>query len=227
MLPTPLPNTFIMQARTPRVFTKNLTPSKTFFDQEKTWMEDTTEYREIDVRHSKLAAALVKGCQQFGIKQGDVVLYLGASHGYTPSFMSDMVGKDGMLFCIDVAPRVVRDLVFVSEARQNMAPILASALHPESYTWRVTQVDVVYQDIAQKDQINIFLNNIALYLKDGGFGMLALKARSINTLRHPKDIYKEVRATLEKTAGIIIVDYRELDPFEKDHAFFVVKKKSA
>jgi fibrillarin-like pre-rRNA processing protein len=224
LAPTPLPNTYIMQGKYPRIFTRNLTPGKTFFDQENTWMEGNTEYRELDPRHSKLGAALAKGCQQFGIKENSTILYLGASHGYTPSFVSDMA-RNGTIYCLDVAPRVVRDLVFVCEERSNMIPILANASVPESYAWRVSAADVIFQDISQRNQVEIFLKNIEMYLKSGGFGMLAVKARSINVLMHPKDIFKEVKKQLDSTPGIVIVDYRELDPFEKDHAFFVVKKK--
>jgi len=78
-------------------------------------------------------------------------------------------------------------------------------------------------DIAQKNQAEIFLKNCKMFLKKGGFGLLALKARSVDVTRNPKIIFKEIREKLEKQ--MIIVDYRELDPYEKDHAFFVVKKK--
>ena len=223
--PTPLPNTLMRQDRFPRIYTKNLTPGKTFFDQEFLITENGEEYRELDPKHSKLGAALARGCQQFGIKEGERILYLGASHGYTPSFVSDMIGKNGVLFCLDVAPRVVRDLVFVCEARSNMIPVLADASQPHTFADRVTGVDAVFQDIAQRNQVEIFLKNIDLYLKPGGFGMLALKARSVDVLRRPIDVFKDVKRQLESVPGLVIVDYRELDPFEKDHAFFVVKKK--
>jgi fibrillarin-like pre-rRNA processing protein len=225
MMQTSLPNTFIQQGKMPRIWVKNLTPGKTFFDQEHTMLEQNVEYRELDPRHSKLGAALARGCQQFGIKEGSTILYLGASHGYTPSFVSDMVGKEGTVFCLDVAPRVVRDLVFICEARHNMIPILANASHPQSFAWRITAADAIFQDIAQRDQVDIFMRNVNAFLKPGGFAMLAVKARSINVLRNPSDIFKEIKRQLDNTPGIVIVEYRELDPFEKDHAFFVVKKK--
>lgn len=181
------------------------------------------KFREVNPERSKFVAAVAKGLSQTGIKEGTVVLYLGASHGYTPSFVSDIVGKSGFVFCLDFAPRVVRDLIFVCEARDNMAPILDSANHPENYSAVVTDVDVVFQDIAQRDQIGIFMKNCDAFLKEGCFGLLALKARSVDVTRKPKDIFKETRAELEKKYSV--VDYRELDPFEKDHAFFVIKKK--
>lgn len=224
MNPTPLPNTHIIPGKYPKILVRNSTPGRTFF-QEVVRAEKGVEYRELDPRHSKLAAALAKGCQQFGIREGGVVLYLGASHGYTPSFVSDMLGPGGVLYCVDLAPRVVRDLVFICEVRANMIPILVDASDPMRLAPRITGVDAVFQDISQRQQVDIFLRNCDLFLKDGGFGMLAVKARSIDVTRHPQDIFREIKKRLDTTPGYVIVDYRELDPFEKDHAFFVVKRK--
>jgi fibrillarin-like pre-rRNA processing protein len=205
-------------------FTKSAYPGFRGFD-ERIEKLNGEEYREIKPERSKFVAAVAKGLSQTGIKKGSVVLYLGASHGYTPSFMSDIIGKEGFMFCLDFAPRVVKDLVFVCEKRSNMAPMLEDATHPENYSAQVPRVDVVYQDIAQRNQLKIFLDNCNMFLKPGGFGLLALKARSVDVTRNPSDIFKEVRALLEKEKGVIVADYRELVPFEKDHAFFVVKKK--
>ncbi|MFP4567823.1 MAG: fibrillarin-like rRNA/tRNA 2'-O-methyltransferase [Candidatus Woesearchaeota archaeon] len=204
------------------LYTKSMVSGKKFF-AEKTIKYQGEEYREINPERSKLGAAIFKGLSQTGIKEGSTVLYLGASHGYTPSFISDIVGLDGFVFCLDFAPRVLRDLVFVCEARENMAPLLENALMPEEYKDKVPQVDVVYQDIAQRDQIGIFLSNCDTFLKPGGFGLFAVKPRSIDVTRKPKDIFREIRAKLEEK--LTIVDYKELDPYEVDHAFFVVKKK--
>lgn len=203
-------------------FTKSIYPGFKGFD-ERIEKVDGVEFREVKPERSKFVAAIAKGLDQTGIKQGTKVLYLGASHGYTPSFISDIVGEDGFLFCLDFAPRVVKDLVFVCEKRKNMAPFLDDATQPENYKDLIPEVDVVFQDIAQREQVKIFIENCKLFLKQGGFGLFALKARSVDVTKKPKDIFKQVRAVLEKE--LIVVDYRELDPFEKDHAFFVVKKK--
>lgn len=181
------------------------------------------EYREVMPERSKLIAAVAKGLSQTGLKAGHSVLYLGASHGYTPSFVSDIVGSEGVVYCLDFAPRVIRDLVFVCEDRKNMLPLFEDAARPERYEDVVPQVDIVYQDIAQRNQLEIFLANCNMYLKQGGFGLLALKARSIDVSRKPGELFSEIERELAKK--LTIVDKRKLDPFEKDHAFFVVKKK--
>ena len=209
------------KGKTQKTYTKSQLPGQTYF-QEKTVKRGGDEYREIDPKRSKFAAAIQKGLSQTGIKPGSYVLYLGASHGYTPSFVSDIVGDKGVVFCIDFAPTVMRDLVILSEKRKNMIPIIADAKKPSLYKENILPVDVVYQDVAQRDQVKIFLDNCEKHLKKEGFGLLALKSRSVDVSAKPKQIFNLARAELEKKMKI--VDYRELDPFEKDHAFFVVKK---
>ncbi|MFC1733951.1 fibrillarin-like rRNA/tRNA 2'-O-methyltransferase [candidate division KSB1 bacterium] len=208
-----------------RLFTRGLIKGKPF--DERVVKDGGIEYRQIDPRKSKLAASIVKNVSQIGVKPGDIVLYLGASHGYTPSFMSDIVGDDsnGFIFALDFAPRVVRDLVFVSEKRENIAPMMGDAFHPETYFHKVMQVDYVYQDIAQKNQAEIFLKNCKLFLKKGGFCFLAVKSRSIDIAKKPKKIFNQIRQDIESSGLLTIVDYKELDPLEKDHCVFVCKRK--
>jgi fibrillarin-like pre-rRNA processing protein len=205
-----------------KLYTINLIPGKKVYD-EKFVNVDGIEYREWDAWKSKLCACILRGTQNIHIKKGDVVLYLGAASGTTVSHVSDIVGKNGFVFAVDFAPRVIRDLIFVVEERKNIAPILADANRPDKFKDRVSEVDVLYQDIAQKNQVEIFLKNCNLFLKKGGFGLLAIKARSIDVTKKPKQIFNNVRRDLEEK--LIIVDYRTLEPFQRDHCFFICKKK--
>ena len=104
-----------------------------------------------------------------------------------------------------------------------MTPILADANKPESYMHRVCMVDFLYQDVAQRNQLEIFIKNCKGFLKRDGFAMLCIKSRSIDIAKKPREIFREVRNQLEKE--ITVVDYRELDPFQKDHCLFVCKNK--
>ncbi len=200
-----------------KLYTLNSNPGVQLFDEELLAV-DGKEYRSWNPMRSKLAAAIVKGLQQMPIGKSSKVLYLGAAHGYTPSFVSDLAAE-GVVFCVDPAPRVVRDLVFASEKRKNILPLLADANHPEAYYNLVGAADIVYQDVAQKNQIEIFVRNCSLFLKPGGYGMLALKARSIDVLQQPQGIFLAAKKELEKKFRVI--DYRILSPMQKDHAFFV------
>jgi len=209
------------------LLTKNMVPGKIvygeflFYDKDENGIK--TEYREWNPKRSKLGAALMKDVSQIGMKENDYILYLGCSTGTTVSHVSDIIGPNGLVFALDFAPRVLRDMVFVAEDRHNIAPIMADANKPETYAHLICEVDTVFMDIAQKNQAEIFIKNCKLFLKPGGFGLLALKARSVDVTRYPKDVFREIRVKLEKEFAV--VDYRELDPFEMDHAFFVIKKK--
>lgn len=204
-----------------RIYTKNLVKGKTVYD-EKLVTVDGVEFREWNPKKSKLGAAIMKGASNIGIKKGDVVLYLGASYGTTASHVSDIVGKDGFVFALDFAPRVIRDLIFVCEDRKNMAAIFEDANRPDKYAELVSSVDVVYMDIAQREQAEIFLKNCDMFLKDNGYALLAVKARSIDVTRKPAAIFEEVKKKVSEKMKII--DSRRLEPFEMDHMMFICKK---
>lgn len=204
------------------LYTKSLVPGVSIYG-EKLTSQGRDEFREWIPNRSKLCAAILKGISQIGIMPGKTVLYLGASTGTTVSHVSDIVGENGFIFALDSAPRTTRQLVYLCEQRKNIAPILADAKNIEQYKSDIPKVDIIYMDIAQKDQVGIFLNNIENFLDSRGFAILCLKARSINVVKKPRDVFKIARTELEKK--VVIVDYRELFPFERDHAFFVCKKK--
>jgi len=205
-----------------KIFTRSLVPGTSVYD-EKIFKEGRNEFREWNPKKSKLGAAILKGISQIGIMPGKTVLYLGCSTGTTCSHVSDMLGPEGTLIGVDVAPRVMREFYFLCQERKNMAPLMADAANPATYPKEVTEVDVVFQDIAQRNQVEIFDKNCKAFLKKGGFGLLSVKARSIDVTKKPKVIFKQVREELGKL--YTIVDYRELDPFEKDHCLFVIKNK--
>jgi len=214
------PGMYFLKDKQFKLFTKNLVPGESVYG-EPLVKKKGIEYRYWDPRRSKLAAAVLKKISQVGLKKTDNVLYLGASTGTTVSHFSDILGDDGFIFALDFAPRVVRELVFLCEKRKNIAPILGDANRPDTFARRIGSIDFVYQDVAQKNQAEIFLKNMR-FLEPGAFGILCVKARSIDISRNPKGIYNEVRHELEKE--ITVVDFRTLDPFEKDHCMFVCKK---
>lgn len=223
MNPTKFPGVFEQRkGNRINIFTKNLVPGRKVYE-ERLFKEEDTEYREWNPSRSKLGAAILKGVKEIGITDGDVVLYLGASSGTTASHVSDIVGENGFVFALDFASRMVRDLVFVCEERKNIAPLFFDANKPEEYKRKITQqVDVVYMDIAQREQAEIFLKNTEMFLKKNGYGLLAVKARSIDVAGNPRKIFEDVRRKLEKKLKII--DFKTLEPFERDHCMFVCRK---
>lgn len=175
--------------------------------------------KKFEPTHSKLVAAEENGLSVKFSKE-DVVLYLGASHGYTPSYIASRVS---FVFAVEFSPYVIPALIDVSKKSGNIAPILADASKPLTYFRRVSGVDVVYQDIAQKNQVEIFFKNVDLFLCKGGLGLLAVKCRSIDVSADPKKVFESVLKELEK--HLKILDYKSLEPYEKDHYMIMCKKE--
>lgn len=201
-----------------RLFTVNAAPGNDVYGEELLTMDDI-EYRSWDPFRSKLAAALLLGGTDFGIDKSTKVLYLGAASGTTASHVSDIV-VDGVVHCIEFSERSFRDLVKVCETRKNMIPILADANSPEGYSHMIEGVEFVYQDIAQRNQLDIFVRNMAAF--DAERGVLMLKSRSINVNRAPKEIFAEVRKGLV-SKNLKVKKMIPLERYSKDHACFIVE----
>jgi len=206
-----------------RLATVNLLPGVRVYGEDLVKI-GRTEYRIWDNYRSKPAAALKKRLKVFPLKKGMTVLYLGAASGTTVSHFSDIVGKEGVIYGIDIAERVLRELIHHAELRGNIVPILADAKLPDRYAGQVFgQVDLVFEDVAAKDQAEILVRNADKFLAPGGYAMIAIKSQSIDVTKPPAEIYKECLAELEKHFDVL--DKVELDPFEKMHMFVVLRKK--
>ncbi|MBI5225376.1 fibrillarin-like rRNA/tRNA 2'-O-methyltransferase [Candidatus Micrarchaeota archaeon] len=180
------------------------------------------EYREWDPFHSKLGAALSRGLREFPFKEGSSVLYLGAANGVTCSFISDIIGK-GSIYAVEFSAQSGRDLITVSQKRTNIYPLISDARFPEKYSEDVGQVDVVFEDVADRDQAGILISNCKLMLKRGGIAMLAIKARSIDSTLPPKQIFSKVITELRDDFDLL--EKIDLGQFERDHLFLVLRKK--
>jgi fibrillarin-like pre-rRNA processing protein len=181
--------------------------------------EDDTEYRSWNPYRSKLAAALLKNLP-FDLSTDAQVLYLGAATGTTVSHLSDII-TNGMIYAVETSPIAAISLLSVAEKRPNIIPVLADANHPERYQSMVPSVDLVYQDISQRNQADIFSRNMKTYLKSQGNGLIMVKARSIDVALKPRQAYEQVCSYLQKQ-NYHIKKTVELTPFEKDHAAILV-----
>ena len=154
------------------------------------------------------------------IKPDDYILYLGAATGTTVSHISDII-KKGIVYAVENSPVAVHDLIKVSEKRTNVIPISGDANHPDQYSSLVPSVDLIYQDISQRNQAEIFIANVNRYLKKKGTGIFMVKARSIDVSLQPKQAYKLACSQLEDHA-LKIIKIIDLAPYEKDHAAIFV-----
>jgi len=206
-----------------RLFTANLLPGQRIFTKNLVRFKGR-EFREWDPYRSKPAAAILNGLKTFPLEKSQKILYLGIASGSTASFFSDIIGRDGIIYGVEISERSIRDLNPVAESRKNIVPILANARKPEDYSW-IEPVDIVYQDVATDDQSEILIRNCHAFLKKTGFAIIAIKARSIDVTKPPKQVYRQEMKKLEKEFRIL--DRVKLGPYELDHLFLVMKWKSS
>ncbi len=204
------------------ISTKSLVPGTSVYG-EKLVKEGEDEFRLWSPRRSKLSAAIKRGLREMPIQPGSKVLYLGAASGTTVSHCSDIVGPNGVIYAVEFSQRTVRDLVQLAAVRPNIIPILDDARHPTRYAPLVSgTIEVVYQDVAQPNQASILYENLKTFCSFGAWGMLAIKARSIDSISSLEEVYSREIAELDNK-GLEIVENINLEPLEKDHRFVVCR----
>ena len=179
---------------------------------------DGVEYRSWNPYRSKLAAAIIKGIKIENLNKNSKVLYLGAATGTTVSHISDIVSE---IYAVEYSAFAMKKLLELTKMRSNIIPILADANHPERYITIVPKVDFLYQDISQRNQVDIFIENASIYLKSDGRGLLMVKTRSIDVALPPEKIVVEVEKQI-KEHGFNVLQRKYLKPYEKDHAAILV-----
>jgi fibrillarin-like pre-rRNA processing protein len=179
-------------------------------------------YRLWDPFRSKLAVLLQKlgGRRDIGLYPDSRVLYLGAATGTTVSHVSDIL-QCGIVYAVEFSPRAMRDLLRLAQSRKNIVPVLADAARPELYSAMVEPVDMIYQDVAQRNQAEIAARNAQRYLKPGGTLVFMMKTRSIDVTASPGDV---CAAEIEGLKGLDVLEILDLLPFHQDHWAVLAKK---
>jgi fibrillarin-like pre-rRNA processing protein len=182
--------------------------------------EGGREYRVWDSYRSKLSGALKKGLKSFPFAPGSKLLYLGASTGTTISHLSDIMGPDGEIYAVEIAPQCMKTLIALSERRHNIIPIHGDARQPQEYE-EAGEVDTIYMDVAQPDQDDILIKNARMFLKKGGLAMICIKSQSIDVTKDPKAVFEAVLKKLG--TAFKVMERIRLEPFDKDHLFVVLE----
>ena len=207
-----------------RLATKNFAPGRTVYGERLIRFEGV-EYRVWDAFRSKLAGAILKGLKTVPILPDHKVLYLGAASGTTPSHISDIVGDEGHVYCVEFAQRSLRDLVTnVVAYRSNMSPFLADARMPQKYGMFIPEkLDEIYCDIAQPEQAKVLADNADVFLKEKGWVILAVKSQSIDVTLPPSEVY-QMEAKVLRNRGFRVEQVVDLEPYDIAHAMIVAQK---
>jgi fibrillarin-like pre-rRNA processing protein len=201
-------------------YTVNLEPGRKIYG-ETLRVVGGVEHRAWDPFRSKLAALFARGTDVPLPTDPRSVLYLGGAHGTTVSHLSDLWPRTA-LFVVEKSPTAFASLLALSRRRENLLPILADAQLPERYRADVGEVDLLYQDVAQRNQAAIFADNADACLRTGGLGLLMLKVRSVTQSRPTAAVARDAREVLAR-AGLAPQSETALAPFSKDHVAFVIK----
>lgn len=203
------------------LFTENLVPGVAVYG-ERLVKEGGSEFRSWNPRRSKLAALLLTGIKGFLLDASSRVLYLGAGAGTTISHVSD-IAANGSVYGVEMAPKAFQKLLVLSEQRRNLVPILSDARRPELYRRLVGEVDVLYQDVAQREQARIYVKNARHYAPKSA-GILMVKARSVDVATHPSRIYRREAGVLQEE-GFQVSAIVPLDPYQRDHVALLVRRR--
>jgi fibrillarin-like pre-rRNA processing protein len=202
------------------LFTINQTPGVRVYG-ETLRISGGVEYRQWDPFRSKLAALLLRGAREDFGREVRSALYLGGAHGTTVSHLSD-VWPEAPIFVVEKSPTAFAPLLALARRRTNLLPLLADAQLPERYQADVGLVDFLYQDVAQRNQAAIFVENAGTCLTPGGRGILMLKVRSVTQSRPSAVVVREARGTLVR-AGLEVLSETVLAPFSREHVAFMVR----
>lgn len=81
----------------------------------------------------------------------------------------------------------------------------------------LSQVDVIFADVAQPDQARIVILNAEHFLKVGGHVVISIKASCIDSTAAPDAVFASEVAKLQKE-HFKALEQVPLEPYERDHA---------
>lgn len=176
-------------------------------------------FREWEPKRSKIAAALLKKMKDLPFRSNSNVLYLGASTGTTVAHISDIC-HEGRIFAVEKAYDPFVKLVSLSERRHNLYPILEDAGIPERYSFFTDSIDIIYQDVAQRNQVQIFNANARAF-PSAKEAILILKIRSISGKGEEEAILREELGKIENFKTVEVVN---LNPYSKANYLIRLKR---
>ena len=150
--------------------------------------------REWDPKRSKLAAGILKGFRHAHFDKKLNILYLGASTGTTVSHLSDIC-IDGRIYAVELSYDSFVKLYSLAESRKNIFPVLEDANLTDKYKFFVERCDFIYQDIAQRNQVQIFNENAAVFKPRSA--ILIIKIKAISSKEPEKKLLRETISKIE------------------------------
>tara|TARA_B100001027_G_scaffold209567_1_gene175838 strand:- start:690 stop:1274 length:585 start_codon:yes stop_codon:yes gene_type:complete len=166
--------------------------------------------------HSKLSAYLAAGGKNWPFRKNSKILYLGSAEGNTISYLSEIC-KTNSITAVEISPIAMAELLVLAKQKNNIIPCLCDAHFPEKYRVQANNPEIIYQDIAQNDQVDIFIRNCEYFKPMQGF--LMLKTQSI--ANRNVDIFKNTEKKLNKIFGM--VESVNINKWAKGHSAYFME----
>ena len=204
-----------------KIYTINNTDKNKYYDESILIYEDNF-YREWNPYKSKISASIKKNLKEIPICGESIILYLDSSSGTTVSHISDVL-KKGKIFAVDSSKEMMKKFMKLVYNRKNIFPVLESARNYKKYDIPSnTNIDLIIQDVACVDQVDILINNSDYYLKSGGKVLMSIKTQSIDSIKKPGVVIEEQKEILK--CKFKILQTLNLEPFEKNHWLLLMEK---
>jgi|TARA_B100001996_G_scaffold66530_1_gene48243 fibrillarin-like rRNA methylase len=187
------------------------------------------EWRRWDPTRSKVAAAILRTREEPSSllpTPGSTCLYLGASSGGTVSHIHDFVcGAEnhhgGQLVAVEISPRMVRDLVKLSDRRPGLVPVLGDARKPEQIAAFIRgKANWIHQDLSIADQAETFVKMATSFLAPGGIGLLSLKAASERASEGDDNSRFQKAEQILRDSDLVFQERMDLKGLEEQHVVF-------
>lgn len=185
-------------------------------------IQNKIEYRIWDTLYSKLGAAIETGISNIYMKPGSKVLYLGAGNDSysTISHISDLIGKEGVVYGVEKSE--IKGLVLknMAKKRVNIKPIIYDAKNPFNYMISITNlVDCIFTNISGKDISTIISKNAEFFLKNKGGFICVINANddSNNNILSQKETFDE-QIRLLRENSLYVKEFISLENFESGYA---------
>ena len=166
--------------------------------------------------HSKLSAYLVAGGKNWPFVKNSKILYLGSAEGNTITYLSEIC-RSNSITAIEISPVAMAELLVLARKKDNIIPCLCDAHYPEKYRVQANNPEIIYQDIAQNDQVDIFIRNCEYFKPKQAFLMLKTRSMGMRDI----DVFKNTEKRLNEIFGR--VESVNINKWAKGHSAYFMK----
>jgi fibrillarin-like rRNA methylase len=131
---------------------------------------------------------------------------------------------NGQIIAVEISPRMMRDLSSLAEDRPGLIPILNDAREARSYAPVMREkAHWIHQDLSIADQAENFISIATSTLKNGGIGLLSLKAASERHFEGDDQSRFSRAEKLIEESELELIEMIDISQYQEQHMVFFVR----